>query len=87
MALGILGAMSVVGPVEDHLFIGELSLDGAIRPVRGALLIPACARRNRPDPASPSLRVARYPPGGNRIQLAGIGLSDGTSSQRGKGCE
>src|SRR5713226_5835562 len=31
MALGILGAMNVVGPVEEHLFVGELSLDGAIR--------------------------------------------------------
>src|ERR1700689_3701693 len=45
MALGILGAMNVVGPAEDHLFVGELSLDGAIRPVRGALSIAACARR------------------------------------------
>ena len=36
MALGILGAMGVVGPAEDHLFVGELSLDGAIRPVRWA---------------------------------------------------
>src|SRR5580658_687536 len=44
MALGILGAMNVVGPVEEHLFVGELSLDGAIRPVRGALSIAACAR-------------------------------------------
>src|SRR5271165_5177436 len=38
MALGILGAMGTVGPAEDHL-----SLDGAIRPVRGALSIAACA--------------------------------------------
>src|SRR5579859_7284398 len=45
MALGILGAMGVVKLPEDHLFIGELSLDGAIRPVRGALSIAACARR------------------------------------------
>jgi magnesium chelatase family protein len=45
MALGILGAMNVVGPVEEHLFVGELSLDGAIRPVRGALSIAACARK------------------------------------------
>src|SRR5579863_1868743 len=45
MALGILGAMGVVGPVEEHLFVGELSLGGAIRPVRGALSIAACARR------------------------------------------
>src|SRR6266849_6602583 len=45
MALGILGAMGTVGPTEDHLFVGELSLDGAIRPVRGALSIAACARK------------------------------------------
>lgn len=45
MALGILGAMNVVGPVEEHLFVGELSLDGAIRPVRGALSIAACAHK------------------------------------------
>jgi len=45
MALGILGAMNVVGPAEEHLFVGELSLDGALRPVRGALSIAACARK------------------------------------------
>src|ERR1700761_5306763 len=45
MALGILGAMGVVGPAEEHLFVGELSLDGAIRPVRGALSIAVSARR------------------------------------------
>lgn len=44
MAMGILGAMGVVRPSEDHLFVGELSLDGALRPVRGALSIAACAR-------------------------------------------
>ncbi|HUA82856.1 MAG TPA: ATP-binding protein [Bryobacteraceae bacterium] len=44
MALGILGAMGMVGSAEQHLFVGELSLDGSIRPVRGALSIAACAR-------------------------------------------
>src|SRR2546425_550483 len=44
MALGILGAMGVVRQSENHLFVGELSLDGALRPVRGALSIAACAR-------------------------------------------
>jgi magnesium chelatase family protein len=44
MAVGILGAMGVVGPSAEHLFVGELSLDGAIRPIRGALSIAACAR-------------------------------------------
>ncbi|MBV8847935.1 MAG: YifB family Mg chelatase-like AAA ATPase [Bryobacterales bacterium] len=45
MALGILGAMGKVASTEDHLFVGELSLDGAVRPVRGALSIAACARK------------------------------------------
>ncbi len=47
MALGILGAMGTVAPSDQHLFVGELSLDGAIRPVRGALSIAACARRQK----------------------------------------
>ena len=46
MALGILGAMGVISRPEDHLFVGELSLDGSLRPVRGALSI-AVAARNR----------------------------------------
>src|ERR1700680_2002038 len=45
MALGILGAMGVVTLPDDHLFIGELSLDGTLRPVRGALSIAVSAQR------------------------------------------
>lgn len=45
MALGILGAMGVVQPGEPFLFSGELSLDGSLRPVRGALSMAVCARR------------------------------------------
>ncbi len=45
MAVGILGAMGTVGRTEQHLLVGELSLDGAIRPVRGVLSIAACARK------------------------------------------
>src|SRR6476659_2380569 len=37
MAIGILGAMGATGPAEKHLFVGELSLDGSLRPVRGVL--------------------------------------------------
>jgi magnesium chelatase family protein len=44
MALGILGAMGVVTNADQHMFVGELSLDGAVRPIRGALSIAACAR-------------------------------------------
>jgi magnesium chelatase family protein len=45
MALGILGAMGAVTPNEQFLMVGELSLDGGLRPVRGALPIAVCARR------------------------------------------
>jgi magnesium chelatase family protein len=44
VALGILGAMGAVTNLDQHILIGELSLDGAIRPVRGALSIVVCAR-------------------------------------------
>src|SRR5207302_1663863 len=46
MALGILGAMGVVAPPDDHLFVGELSLDGSLRPVRGALSIAVAAQKS-----------------------------------------
>jgi magnesium chelatase family protein len=44
LAIGILGAMGIVNEAKPHLLVGELSLDGAIRPVRGALSIAVCAR-------------------------------------------
>src|SRR5262245_35160624 len=44
MAMGILGAMGSVARLDQHLLAGELSLDGAIRPVRGALSMAVCAR-------------------------------------------
>jgi magnesium chelatase family protein len=47
MALGILGAMGVFKGLDKHLSVGELSLDGAIRPVRGALSVAVCAREQR----------------------------------------
>lgn len=45
IAMGILGAMGIVKDTNDHLFLGELSLDGSIRPVRGALSVAARARK------------------------------------------
>ncbi|MFY9728392.1 MAG: YifB family Mg chelatase-like AAA ATPase [Bryobacteraceae bacterium] len=44
VALGILGAMGIVKGLDQHILAGELSLDGAIRPIRGALSIAVCAR-------------------------------------------
>jgi magnesium chelatase family protein len=43
IALGILGAMGAVANLDKHLVMGELALDGAIRPVRGALSMAVCA--------------------------------------------
>jgi magnesium chelatase family protein len=44
MALAILGAMGTFKGLDHHLIVGELSLDGAVRPVRGALSVAVCAR-------------------------------------------
>src|SRR5580693_3805069 len=46
MAIGILGAMGVIPQAGNHLLVGELSLDGSLRPVRGVLSIAACAKQN-----------------------------------------
>src|SRR6202046_5125224 len=45
MALGILGAMGTGGRSDEHMLVGELSLDAPLRPVRGVLSIAVCARR------------------------------------------
>src|SRR5712672_2190272 len=42
MAVAILGAMGVVKSAGDYLIAGELSLDGSLRPIRGALSIAVC---------------------------------------------
>src|SRR6185436_8959137 len=44
IATGILGAMGSLHLSDRHLLVGELSLDGAIRPIRGALSMAVCAR-------------------------------------------
>ena len=44
VAMGNLGAIGAAKALDQHIFIGELSLDGAIRPVRGVLSIAVCAR-------------------------------------------
>jgi magnesium chelatase family protein len=49
MAVGILAATGLVpkDSCADHLILGELSLDGLIRPIRGALPMAMAARDNR----------------------------------------
>ena len=46
MALGVMGAMGTlpVEGLEEYLIVGELSLDGGLRPIRGALPIAVCAK-------------------------------------------
>ena len=50
MAMGILGALEVASPerLAEYLFLGELSLDGSLRPVRGALPVAVLARASGP---------------------------------------
>ena len=47
ISIGILAASEQVNTtlLEDHLFLGELSLDGSLRPVAGVLAIAAAAQR------------------------------------------
>jgi magnesium chelatase family protein len=46
MAIGIVGAMGTIRRIDDFLLAGELSLDGTLRAVRGALSMAVCARRH-----------------------------------------
>lgn len=45
IALAILGALGHVPGQVTHMVVGELSLDGRVRPVRGVLPVAACARQ------------------------------------------
>jgi magnesium chelatase family protein len=49
MAVGILAATGIVpkDSCADHLILGELSLDGIIRPIKGALPMAMVAKENR----------------------------------------
>ena len=49
MALGILGAYGGISrkEVPDYVFVGELSLDGGVRGIRGALPIAVAARAGK----------------------------------------
>jgi magnesium chelatase family protein len=49
IALGILGAAQRLDAelIRDWVAVGELALDGAVRPVRGALAAATCCRRDR----------------------------------------
>jgi magnesium chelatase family protein len=37
--------MGLFGSMEEYMVVGELSLDGSLRPIRGALSIAVCAAR------------------------------------------
>ncbi|MBN9657506.1 MAG: YifB family Mg chelatase-like AAA ATPase [Acidobacteria bacterium] len=55
MAAAILGATGTVRKCDRLMMVGELSLDGGLRPVRGAISMAACAR----DEGAHSLVVPR----------------------------
>jgi len=48
IALGILASSGIIdnNKLQDILFIGELSLDGEVKPVKGVLPVAVCARQN-----------------------------------------
>ena len=66
MALGILGATEVIKPeaFEGCLIVGELSLDGGLRPIRGVLAVALLCRRER----VPRLLV----PAANAVEAASV---------------
>ena len=47
LAIGILSAEGVIsgGAIEDYILLGELSLDGRVKPIRGALSVGLLARK------------------------------------------
>jgi magnesium chelatase family protein len=45
MTVGILGASGALSGTDQHMMVGELSLDGSLRPVRGILSIAVCAQK------------------------------------------
>ncbi len=49
IAVGILSALEVVSAnlLDDYLLLGELSLDGRVKPIRGALSLAMSAKENR----------------------------------------
>jgi magnesium chelatase family protein len=67
LAVGILGGVGLLhrNDVSDFLFVGELSLDGKLRPVRGVLSIAMLAREKK----IPCLVVAM----GNAREAAVVG--------------
>ncbi len=67
IAVGMLCAAGLVpaGALEDTLFVGELALDGTLRPVRGVLPIAAWARAH-------AIRRLVVPPG-NAAEAAVVG--------------
>lgn len=64
LALGILGVTGAVATdkFDRYLIIGELSLDGSLQPIKGALPIAICARQQGSKASSCPNRMHAKPP-------------------------
>ena len=95
IALGILGAAvtsAILRTPDSMMSVGELSLDGRVRPVRGALSIASAARetwhqrtcssRRERDRGGGRQGVNVYPVRDLREPPSSLGNSNGSSAER-----
>lgn len=72
IAIGILVASGQMDPcaLSNHEFAGELSLSGALRPVRGALAMSLALRLSAPDGCTPDTHLVLPPSSAEEASLA-----------------
>jgi magnesium chelatase family protein len=73
-------------PVEEGLFVGELALDGSVRPVRGVLAVLAAARREGRSPVwipAENAPEARAYPVVSTVAIASLGDLRGEGDEAG----
>lgn len=75
IAIGLLAAQGLVPPerLRDHVFAGELSLSGELRPVRGALAMACGMRGATPDPPTEAGRLVLPVASATEAALAAAG--------------
>lgn len=75
LAIGVLAATEQIiprAPLSDFVFMGELSLDGQIRPIKGALPIAIQARREQRKALFLPLQNAREAAIVNQVEVYGV---------------